>query len=280
MSYTRRIVILVFTLALLSSCTAYRVNEPDYVSTNAFRINALLYTPRKMEPGVKYPGIVLNHSGTSGVDYYSKSWARELSARGYVVILPQFRGQGGSDGRVEYAHGEVDDAIAALTKLTDLEYVDRDRVAMVGTGIGGLVTIFALERNPEIKGAVLIAPWTDMTGYLDNTTGGRRIKRDPYQSEQHRKHIEEYSPAKRYGKINVPVLILQGERDKTAKPEATRKFCDDLKAAGKDVTLVTYPELDHRIMTYKAPMEEAIKFIEERLNTGGTKPGPDAVAAQ
>ena len=117
--------------ALFSCSHGYAASKPVIVS-GGLRLQNLLYVPDGMEPGVKYPAVLLAHGGMKGVEFPTRGWARELARRGFVVLVPQFRGQGGSEGAFEFAKGEVDDAVASVEYLGRLEYADSGRVGIAG----------------------------------------------------------------------------------------------------------------------------------------------------
>ena len=53
---------------LIGGCMAgYNVSEPSLVS-DGLRVKNLLYRPSGMEPGRKYPAVVINHGGSGGGD--------------------------------------------------------------------------------------------------------------------------------------------------------------------------------------------------------------------
>ena len=49
-------------------------------------------------------------------------------------------------------------------------------------------------------------------------------------------------------KINVPTLVIHSKRDKATKYKITREISTSLKAAGKDIRLVTLRKSNHLIL--------------------------------
>ncbi len=250
---------------LIGGCMAgYNVSEPSLIS-DGLKVKNLLYLPSGIEPGRRYPAVVINHGGSDGVEFQTRGWARELAREGFVVILPQFRGQGGSEGRFEFSGGEVDDSLAAYNFLKGLDYVDADRIGMVGYSLGGLVTLNALEREPGIKAAVLVSAISDPAAFFEDTF---RDKPRDFQSlaERHKMDMRERSPLERLASINASVLILHGELDTKVSPEQSRRLYDMLKASGKEVNIKVYPYINHEMVWYDRPKTETLEFLRAHLS--------------
>jgi pimeloyl-ACP methyl ester carboxylesterase len=65
-------------------------------------------------------------------------WADALSARGFHVLLPEFRGYADSGGRPTRA-GLVEDAAEFVRRVRTDQRVDAGRIALYGRSIGGMV---------------------------------------------------------------------------------------------------------------------------------------------
>lgn len=95
--------------------------------------------------------VVLLPGGLRPADQLA-SLARALASKNRVVVVPDLRGVGGSDGRSEFARGEVDDALAAIEHGV-LTYFPEDRasvdVQIVGLSHGAMVALMAGFRGAE-----------------------------------------------------------------------------------------------------------------------------------
>ena len=117
-------------------------------------IPAALFKPDGQGP---FPAVVIMHD-CSGLGPRSSGaperWARELMARGYVVLIPDSfttRGHAGgvctnpAPSRTEVSPSRrVGDAYAALAHLRTLPYVDRSRVGLMGGSHGGSTTLASM----------------------------------------------------------------------------------------------------------------------------------------
>ena len=85
-----------------------------------------------------------------------------MARSGRVVLAPEYRGEGGSEGEPELGRGDVDDVIAAVEALEAWPQADTERLALVGLSRGGLVAAWALTRSPRFDAAVFVAPSLDL----------------------------------------------------------------------------------------------------------------------
>jgi dipeptidyl aminopeptidase/acylaminoacyl peptidase len=256
--------LLIAAFAFLSACAHGYRSEGVTLVSDGLKVNNLVYLPGDMAPGRKYPGLILCHGGNKGIEFTTRGWARELARKGFVVVLPQFRGQDGSEGRFEFAGGEVDDAEAALDYIDGLPYVDKDRTGVVGYSIGGLVALRLAERRSGLRAVVLVSAISDPVGFFDALLAGK----PPEAREKAKQYIKdalERSPLANIASINAPVLIVHGESDGTVDPGQSRRLYQLLRSAGKDVSLRMYPGVNHEIMWFWAPREDVTSWLLKRL---------------
>jgi len=109
-----------------------------------------------------FPLIVANHSGVTGLPSWGGGPCAETARAGKIQIESSYRGQDGSGGYVELCLGEVDDVLHMLDLALTLPEVDRNRVAMWGSALGGCITTRALQRGAPVKAAASLYGITDM----------------------------------------------------------------------------------------------------------------------
>lgn len=158
-----------------------------------------------------------------------------LARAGAVVLAPEYRGEGGSDGEPELASGDVDDLLAAVEALGDWADADTSRLGLVGLSRGGLVAAWALTRTPAFDAAVLVAPDLD----LDDTAR----RRPAMDSAIYALSVPEYgedpdalraaSPLHAVEKMApTPILLLHGTADEAVHPSVSLRFSERLLDAG------------------------------------------------
>jgi len=128
-------------------------SEVSYPS-GELTVRGFLFVPPGEGAG---PAVVFNHGGVSGVSEDMKRRSRDLARLGYVVLAPTYRGEGGSDGVVEVAAGEVDDVLAGAQILARHPRVDPRRIAIAGSSHGALISVLAVAREPKRFGCVAAA---------------------------------------------------------------------------------------------------------------------------
>lgn len=142
-------------------------NYDRYVASyqsEGLRIFGLLTVPRGERPASGWPVIVFNHGYIPPDQYrtteryvaYQDAFARN----GYIVLKPDYRGHGDSDG--DPSHGsrgpeytiDVLNAVASLQRYPD---ADPERVGMWGHSMGGGITLRAMVVTDDIKAGVIWA---------------------------------------------------------------------------------------------------------------------------
>ena len=96
------------------------------------------------------------------------------------------------------------------------------------------------------KAIVAVAPVTDLQRLrADSSRLGRTfIGEGP--------EVAAGSPATNAARISAPVLLFHGDRDLNVDISQSRVMEDSLRGAGKAVTLVTFPGLDHQLASATA----------------------------
>jgi dienelactone hydrolase len=133
--------------------TAAVVIEKVSYRSDGLRIFGQVCRPAAAGP---HPVMVVNHGGFEGLaGEWNGGTCRGLAEQfGYVVVQSSYRGEDGSDGRIEICLGEVDDVLAMLDVALQQPYADRRRVVMWGGSHGGCITTRAFQRGAPVHAAV------------------------------------------------------------------------------------------------------------------------------
>lgn len=129
-------------------------------------LRGVVNTPDDFDVSKKYPAVIMYHG--FGGDRNGSTWMRTQNAeyltdRGYVVLRFDFSGTNESDGDFYdmTVSREEEEAIMIYNFTKLREYVDRNRIYLVGHSLGGVIsTLIADKVNP--KAMVLLAPASDM----------------------------------------------------------------------------------------------------------------------
>lgn len=203
-------------------------------------------------PGPR-PGIVFNHGGVSGVSADMMRRSADLARAGYMVFTPTYRGEGGSEGVVEVARGEVDDVIAAAAILRAHPRVRADRIGLVGSSHGALISVLAAARSNDWNAVAaacgvmdveawyryLVANNFDVSDSLSVAVYGRGPDDRP-------EAFTLRSAVRVAGQIRAPLLLQQGLVDRIVPPDQVWRMAAALERNGRDRPQVrTYPLLGH-----------------------------------
>ena len=260
------------------------VTEPvTFPSTGGLKIGALLGRPEGKGP---FPAYISNHGSMTLQDAGKGLWTSltpgslsdTLARKGYVVLLVARRGYRGSEGTsttystnltsrmegksaAEVMRGaglEADDVVAALEYLLALPYVDKERVAVGGVSLGGLVSVMAVAREPRFKALISMAG-----GYRQSGRGGA----------DEAWPLVETVWKRSAARITVPTLILWSKNDMRVTVEVGEALEKDLKDAGRPVQMKVYPSFDtdgHTLFSnakgYPIYVADAVSFLDAQLN--------------
>jgi dienelactone hydrolase len=145
--------------------------KPEYTDvfyrSGSLRIEAYLYKPEGDGP---FPVVIYNHGSRDGHERDSVPFAyvgSMLTRAGYVVLVPERRGYGKSDGLawrdetrndptrlVPRLQEEVDDVLAGIDYLRTLPFADTEWMGIMGWSFGGIVTMLATSRSSSFLVAV------------------------------------------------------------------------------------------------------------------------------
>lgn len=224
--------------------------------SDGLRVRARVFWPAGPGP---FPGVVYNHDGVSGLSDSTLERGRELAAAGYAVVAPTYRGEDGSEGQVEVAKGEVNDALNALAWLRAQPRADPARIAMVGTSHGALVSLLAASRTSRLRALVFAYGVADIERWYGYLVATRQLGTDALT-----RRVYGDGPAARpqsfrirngrlvADRIAVPTLILQGGKDTLVPPDQARLLQGLLSAAGVPSELRVYPASGHGFLIYRS----------------------------
>jgi pimeloyl-ACP methyl ester carboxylesterase len=140
---------------------------------------ALLYVPVSDGTSGKYPAMLALHPTgapgkqiTDGEDGYRLPYGRELAQRGYVVIAPDYPGFGELSDydflHSCYASGTMKgifDHIRCVDLLQSLDFVDAEKIGVIGHSLGGHNALFAAAFDTRLKAVITSCGWTEFEYY-------------------------------------------------------------------------------------------------------------------
>lgn len=143
----------------------------SYVS-DGLKIYGMLFKPLDSE---KHPLIILGHYGIEGISKNIKTWGIRLAEAGYIVLSSEYRGEGGSEGNIEVARGEVSDVLNLTECGKTLDFVYRDRIGMVGFSHGAWITMLAAEIGDLDVAVIFYGPSDMFSSDMRDVLSGKMI---------------------------------------------------------------------------------------------------------
>ncbi len=251
---------------------------------------ALVSTPAGAAPAGGWPVVILAHGyenpaaySTTGSDY--SNLTAGLARGGYLVVKPDYRGHGHSQGSPEGGHFSPDYAYDVLNLIATLKQyppANPKRIGLLGHSLGGHVALRTIVASKDVKATVFMAGVVgSFSDLLYNWPHSPMSSDQPTAVVQGNKAklLAKYGPPKdnpafwdSASAVNyVPAVsgAVQINHD-VADSVVPKLFSDHLdaalKAAGKPVEYNTYPGDDHQFsQNYAALMCNILAFYGAHL---------------
>jgi len=258
-----------------------------YPSFDGLEIPAILYKPHQASSTNKVPVLLWIHGGPGGQSRLGfNSFLQFIVNHGYAVLAVNNRGSSGY-GKTFYnldnqRHGEDDlmDCVKAKDFLAGLDYVDPDKIGILGGSYGGYMVMAALAFQPEefavgvnlfgvtnwLRTLRSIPSWWESQRKALYTELG-----DPNTADSLRLH--KISPLFHAENVTKPLIVLQGAND----PRVLQVESDEIVAAvrgnGVPVEYVIFDDEGHGFVKKENEIEgygKILEFLDQYLKGDGT----------
>ncbi|GGK33497.1 hypothetical protein GCM10008955_29400 [Deinococcus malanensis] len=253
--------------------------------SDGLRINALLTVPTGTPPKGGWPALVFNHGYIPPEVYRTTEryvpYVDAFARAGFVVLKPDYRGHGTSQGQaVGAAYWTPDyttDVLNAVSSLKTLPNVNRARVGMWGHSMGGHITLRAMVIDPQIKAGVIwagvVAPYDMLINDLPRWGAGspgdprEKLLATLGRPERNPKAYQAISPNAFLKDLKGRPLELHHAAADTHVPYSfSQALARGLKAAGQPHTLYTYQNDNHDLSrNLGAALARSVAFFRKNL---------------
>ncbi len=249
----------------------FRVDTANGASLDGWMMKPPNFDPAKKYPVLFYaytePASTTVNDSWAGAQYF---WYLMLTQQGYIVASIDNRGTPSPRGRefrksiyrklgVLNSQDQADGVKAMLAKMP---YLDGSRVGIWGWSGGGVATLNAMFRYPDLyKMGMAVAPAPDNRLY--DTIYTERYMALP------KDHPDEYdatSPTTFAANLKGDLLIVHGTGDDNVHYQQTENLINKLVANNKIFTMMAYPNRTHSISEGEGTTLHLYSLLTRYLN--------------
>jgi dipeptidyl aminopeptidase/acylaminoacyl peptidase len=241
----------------------------QWKSTDGREIEGLLHAPVGHRPGQPLPMIVQLNGARNDFHAFYQSYAPVLSARGYLVFQPNYRGLNGYYGESFLREGFhpndvrdvfTADVLAGVEHLCAAGLADRNRLGLMGWSIGGSNADWVMVKTPIFKAVSSGAGSTDMVAmyaagtyraYYRLSWGASAFKAWDYYAD--------HSSLKHMGQARTPTLFQVGENDEGVVSQCLESY-NALREFGVPTELLVHKGEPHIL---QSPHSVLAKMLAE-----------------
>ncbi len=244
------------------------------------KVHAMVAVPHAPKPENGFPLLVANHGHhpdppqygitAEGKDWRPGDYYRRIpelfTARGFMVVMPDFRGHNNSEG-AEFTEGMLEssyyteDVLNLLAGLESLQGIDAKNIFMWGHSMGGEVTLRSLLATDRVKGASM---WSSVGGDIWDQSYYYSRYADPtaFDSSETPKSVIERlrgriaalddnfdyrgsEPLLHLDALTTPIMIQHAIGDRGAAYKWSERLAKELTMRNKQYAFYSYPGDDH-----------------------------------
>ncbi len=202
----------------------------------------------------KYPVLIYVYGGPESqlvLDEWSNRlpWFQLLAQKGYIIACIDNRG---TDGRgeefkkttyMQLGKLETEDQLALAEHLSDLPYVDENRIGVFGWSYGAYMSLLCLLKGNQLFAmGIAVAPVTNWRYY--DTIYTERFMRTPRENQA---GYDENSPIHFADRLKGKLLLVHGMADDNVHFQNSVMLVNKLIEADKQFDVQFYPNKNHGI---------------------------------
>jgi dipeptidyl aminopeptidase/acylaminoacyl peptidase len=249
-------------------------------TTDAGPVQGWLIPPKVVEPGRRYPMVVVVHGGPSAVASagWPSNFSAVLPASGYFAFIPNFRGSYGQGEEFaaanvkDFGYGDFRDILAGVDTVLQSEPIDPKKLGILGWSYGGYMTMWAVTQTDRFAAAVAGAGVANFQSYYGQNRidqwmipfFGASVYDDPW-------IYARSSPITFIKATKTPTLVLHGDRDSEVPTPQGYEFWHAIKALGVPTELVIYEGEGHSFQKAahrKDMLTRTIAWLDKYLAPG------------
>ncbi len=249
---------------------------------------ALLTIPRAERPATGWPVIIFNHGYIDPVLYDTggeyQDHVETLTLHGYMVLAPDYRGHGRSEGEPASPYSSPAYTIDVLNALASIQRrpdADPERIGLWGHSMGGQITLRAMVISEDIKAGVIwagvVASYPDLVHHWWRRTG--EPTPDPVTGaggwqvglldevgmpEDNPEFWAAISPNSYLADLSGPIQLHHALDDEIVPVELSRLLAAEMEALGLPVELNLWADDNHNLENnFEYAMLYSVMFFDE-----------------
>jgi dipeptidyl aminopeptidase/acylaminoacyl peptidase len=245
------------------------------ISKDGSEVDAWIARPAGFEEGKKYPTLLQIHGGPFtqyGNGFFDET--QVYAGGGYVVLYANPRGSSGyaedwgraimGPGELGPGWGSVDyeDLMGTVdTALEKFDFVDADRLGVLGGSYGGYMTSWIVSHTNRFKAACSERAVNHMLSMYGSSDVGWVFKgyHGAFAHDDPQLYLD-MSPWSYAKEIETPLLIVHSEQDLRCNIEQAEQLFTTLRLLKKDVELVRFPGESHELTRSGNPVHRVQRF--------------------
>ncbi|HEY0921650.1 S9 family peptidase [Rheinheimera pacifica] len=234
----------------------------QYKARDGLTIEGYLTTPKGYQQG-SLPTIVFPHGGpisfdNDGFDY----WTQFFANRGYAVLQMNFRGSYGYGfdfmqmGLQGWGLQMQDDVEDGTRWLIEQGIAVPGNICIVGASYGGYAALMGAVKTPDLYQCVVsFAGVTDVEALVKSQRNFTNYEIVKKQIGDNFDLLEQRSPLTHAEKIQVPVLLIHGTKDRSVPVKQSTAMFRALRNKKKSVEYIELEDGDHYLSTNSHRLE-------------------------
>ncbi len=242
---------------------------------DGFDLDCWVMKPYGFTPGKRYPALLNIHGGPHmkyGSTFFDEF--QVYAGAGYAVVYVNPRGSQGYGEAFtrsvigDWGGGDYTDVMAGLDEaLRGCEFIDPQRLGVMGGSYGGFMTSWAVGHTQRFKAACSERAVNNTYTLFGTSDIGHSFSEleSGYLPWDNIQWYIDHSPLTYAKEITTPLLIIHSEDDLRCYMEQAEQLFIALKKQRKEVLFVRFPDENHELSRNGKPRHrlERFRFILE-----------------
>lgn len=239
--------------------SAYRIQQPEHInftSADGQALEGWLIRPIVADSDARQPLIIYVHGGPHTA--YGNGFFHEYqvhAAAGFGVFYTNPRGSSSYGEefalavRQHFGEKDFEDIMAAADLAASWDWVDPQRMGIMGGSYGGFMTNWAISHTDRFAAACTQRSISNQYSFAGTSDVGTLFARDEYGGNpwDDEELLMAKSPMRYVKNIKTPTLILHQEQDHRCPIEQAEQLYTALVVLGVPVKFVRFPNEGHEL---------------------------------